>query len=263
MRTSQGRTEADQGLDKISGFVQGLSKVIERLLRCKRWEGYTRSYQQSSLDHSVTIALLTGHLARREKEIGRNTLDEAKLIMHALVHDFGEGVTGDLTFRFKNDPRIKELYKKIEEEETVCQIQGVSIGGDYLFKAFILEPDSLERKFFAAVECLDYLLFAISEYRMGNQEFVKVFQRQHSRLVEYISLFPSIGEIYTREVQEWIEGRLKEHKVYLEASKASVPQPTFKDLDDISQALVALYKSLPERERHKEELLARLEEGLA
>lgn len=233
-----------------------IRKVTLRLSDCHRWGQFKRSYRQTSFEHSYQIALLAGALAKRENKIGKNLIDVGQIVLHALVHDWGEGITGDLTYEFKNHPLIKQMYTHIERQATHEFINDFPIIKHELLTAYELKEGAVEQEFFAAIELLDYMLYAVAEYDEGNSEFVKVFQRQHTKLLSVASQFPSIAEIYTTEVAQWVGLKLKKHKPELKQAKSQSKALTSKDIDQILMVFDDLEPSV------KEYVLRHLEDKL-
>ncbi|MFA6296770.1 MAG: YfbR-like 5'-deoxynucleotidase [Patescibacteria group bacterium] len=223
--------------------------IFGRLKKCIRWGGYKeRHYEQSSLEHSFAIALLTAFCVMKEKELKgpAENFDPFRMVVHALVHDFCEGAIGDITYRFKNDPRLLYLVKLIEKEEGLRSTRHISFIGPFLAEAIILEPGSLEEKFFDAMERLDYFFYALAEYEIHKHlDFVAVFDRQHAKLVEYASVFPSVAMIYSQEVQEYVEKEMKTNWGLIGLGGELRPhKPCQKDVEDLEEALKQLLAQL-------------------
>lgn len=238
------KLKINKEVKQLAKLMDSFRHIMDRLDGCSRWGEFPmRDFKQTSFQHSFFIAILTAYLAKREEKIGRNNFDSAKLIVHALTHDFSEGITGDVTFRFKNDPRLKLLHSMVEHEQTVHQIRQLSPLDKFLEDAFNLEPESLEARFFHAIEYLDYFLYALSEYVLHDTRvFSAVIFRHHKDLAEFAKAFPSIREIYTPEIHEWVK-KCVEHEEELISTRRFV-LPEAKHLDDMIKALTHLMEQL-------------------
>lgn len=224
-------------------------EIFGRLKKCIRWGGYKeRHYEQSSFEHSFALALSTAFCVMKEKELNGPgaCLDGFRMVIHALSHDFCEGALGDITYRFKNDPRLKYLVKLIEKEEGLRATRKISFMGPFLAEAIVLEPGSLEEKFFDAMETLDYFLYALSEYEIHKHlDFVAVFDRQHAKLVEYARIFPSVALIYSKDVQEYVEKEMKTNWGLIGLGGELRPhKPCEKDVKDLEEALRQLLEQI-------------------
>ena len=236
--------EATKEIKQLAKLMNSFRYIMDRLNGCSRWGEFPmRNFKQTSFQHSYFIALLTAYLAKREEEIGRYDLDTSKLIVHALTHDFSEGITGDVTFHFKNDPRLKLLHGMVEHEQTIHQIRQISPLDKFLEEAFNLDPESLEAKFFRAIEYLDYFLYALSEYILHDTKtFSSVMYDHNQSIAECAKQFPSISEIYTPDVYNWVK-RCIEHEHEVIAKRRYV-MPEVKHLEDMIKALTHVMEQL-------------------
>ncbi|MBU0898421.1 MAG: HD domain-containing protein [Nanoarchaeota archaeon] len=230
-------------------LMTNFKNTLDRIDRVIRWEGYeTRGYKQSSLEHSYLLALLAGKAIEIEKENGILDFNSEKIILHCLVHDFGEGTVGDITYKFKSDPSIKHILPEIEKEETSVQLKKLEPLSDFLYNIFQLDTDSVEERFFNALERLDYMLYAVSEYfYYDNKDFVKVFVRQHKKLTDYGQEFISINKLY-QPVIPLVENALEENADYIKESKAEVEKTSSKHITRVSDALNKLLDECSESE---------------
>lgn len=195
----------------LARWVEGIYGTVERLLDCKRWKPYSPNQRQTSAHHSLSITLLTAYCLELERKAGKNKIDELLVMAYAPCHDFSEGTIGDVLYIFKHDPRIAELYEQIELEETLAQMERLGFMADFLRRVYRLPEGSIETRFFAAMERLDYALQAIFEVTVhGNEKnFLPILYRSHNDLVRYVEEFPSVAEVYGLEVREWAEGMFK------------------------------------------------------
>ncbi len=234
---------------EMAKFVGGVFDVFDRLLRCGRWEGYPNRHQrQTSAHHSLSIALLAAYCLELERKAGKNKIDELLVMTHAVIHEFSEGAIGDIRYVFKHDPRIEEVYEQIEHEETLIQMDRLGFLASFLRRVYCLPAESVEAKFFDAMEKLDYVLYALFEFvGHGNEKFISVFARHHETLVKYAGEFPSVGEIYNAELQSWIEGTLKVNSWALEASEGKIRHLSETDLEAMVRALRSAVGKLASR----------------
>lgn len=230
-------------------FTVGCQSVFDRLLRCIRWEGFeNRHYEQSSAHHSLGITLLAAHCFERERRAGKHTIDELIVMTLALIHDFSEGAIGDVRYVFKHDPRLKKLCHEIEHEETLKQMERLGFAAPFLRRVYCLPGDSLEARFFDAMEKLDYVLFALAEYEgHANKALLPVFATQREMLKKYAEEFPSVGEIYDAELRGWVDGMIKCNAWMLEESESRVRKPNETDLEAVMAAAMEMVSVLASR----------------
>lgn len=247
-----------EDISRLSNLMDSFRLIMTRLDGIERWGEFpNRNFRQTSFQHSFFIGLLTAYLCKREKEIGTHQFDSSRLIVHALIHDFSEGVTGDLTFRFKNDPRLKILHDVVEHEQTITQIRQLAPLSKFLEDAFNLQPDSLEAKFFNAIEYLDYFLYALSEYVLHDTRiFAVVIFRHHEKLAGFAKQFPSIREIYTPAVHKCIKQIVEKEKQLIAGRE--VQQPDVAHLNDMIKAMAHLMDQLSDGSSDKKEEMVQL-----
>lgn len=210
----EGCGDKDQALEKrraLARWVEGIFTTVERLLDCKRWKPYSPNQRQTSAHHSLSLSLLVAHCLFLERKAGKNEIDALLVMAHTPAHDFNEGTIGDVLYIFKHDPRIEELYEQIELEETLAQMERLGFMAEFLRRTYALPDGSVETRFFAAMERLDYALYAIFEIEIhGNiKNFLPILYRSHTDLTRYIEEFPSVAEVYSPEIREWADGMFK------------------------------------------------------
>lgn len=238
----------------LAKLVSGFQATMQRMAGVVRWGHYhTRTYKQTSLDHSLSLAVLTAYCLHREEEIGIQGLDHGKVITHAAVHDFCESVMGDMTYKFKKDPRIRGVYKVLEEEASKSAFEDLQPLTEFLTSASILPTGSDEAVFFEAMEYLDYQLYAISEVELYQHfEFIPVLARHHQRLINYAKKFKSVGELYSGQVQAWVKLQIEAHPNEVEGAPVLEPHP--RHLRDLVEAARKLAGELVVRGADQEQI---------
>ena len=211
MDDCSGKDRATEQRRELARWVEGIHSTFERLLDCKRWAPYSPNQRQTSAHHSISLTLLTAYCLEIERKAGKNKIDALMVMAHVPCHDFNEGTIGDVLYIFKHDPRIEKLYEQIELEETLAQMERLGFLAEFLRRVYCLPPESVEARFFAAMERLDYALSAIFEIEVhGNSKnFLPILYRSHNDLMRYVEEFPSVAEVYSAEVRDWAEGMFK------------------------------------------------------
>jgi 5'-deoxynucleotidase YfbR-like HD superfamily hydrolase len=153
----------------------------------------------------METALLTQIVIALQIQRGNLKLDAYRLLASAVNHDLGEGITGDVAYDVKNDPRVKDQLEAIEREKFRKLFDQLSLGQDVVTVAqsfdysFTLqdERNTIEGRLFNAIEKLGYVIFALRELEYSNREdFVDPLNRSHEGLLEYSKEFISIRILY-------------------------------------------------------------------
>lgn len=183
-----------KGLDKPELF---LNAIAESLRNVERWKNYPLHTKESVLDHTFKFSTLGLMACLMEQEKGQTDIDFFKVMAAIQVHDWSEGLTGDITWTVKNDPRIREILEEIEKEKLTAFL------ATYLPEALIKTIDCLVEvqheasptgRFFRGLEILGYISYALHEIEeCGHREFIAgVLEKQHHAIEEYASQFSSI-----------------------------------------------------------------------
>lgn len=252
----------------IARWVEGIHSTVERLLECRRWAPYSPHQRQTSAHHSISIALLTAYCLELERKFGKNKIDGLLVMAHTPCHDFNEGTIGDVLYIFKHDPRIEELYEQIELEETLAQMERLGFMADFLRRVYCLPQGSVEARFFAAMERLDYALSAIFEIELhdNGKNFLPILYRSHNDLMRYIEEFPSVAEVYSPEVREWAEGMFKTNPWAKDGLGGRIKPLDEAGLEAMAGALVNAARKIAAASAHpkevEERLVSRIREAL-
>jgi len=194
---------AIDGRDFYAGPQRFLDEMADGLKSVERWAHYPeRKHRDNGLQHAFQTALLAKIMLAIERESGSaDDLDGERIVSAGFLHDVGEWLLGDVRYRVKNDPRVRDSLRSIEtelfEQEILAPLplpvrQALAHASDLQD-----EHQSRSGRFFNAVERIGYVIYAIREYRMGNHRIgLEVFQRQHETLVRYAEEFASVRAIY-------------------------------------------------------------------
>lgn len=199
--------------EAIASLQREFKTLLGGMDRVIRWGGYKdKSYQQSSLHHSMSLMTLVAYCVDRERQLGNERLNGCRLLMKAGGHDWPEGSMGDVTYVFKMDPRLRLLYKRLEDEQMAKVIGRLGPMSGFLGQVFEGEPAGEDEQFFTAMEELDYVLYAINEvHEHRHMEFVEVLRRHHGKIKAARERWPSIGDFYSADVEAWVDATLAEH----------------------------------------------------
>jgi 5'-deoxynucleotidase YfbR-like HD superfamily hydrolase len=198
-------------------FFEGLASALQLMRRVKRWDApMYRTYnaqpdehKETTLEHSMISVIIAHYVLCLERDHGAtyNHLDTERILLGALLHDLGEGAAGDILFKFKQDPVVKERLK-VHEDAWANETLGLAPAcmKEDLDRAYALEgEENLEGRFFAAIECLSYIIFARMQYETEErEEFASVFERQHPRIVAFAEEFGGVRVAY-EEHREFLE----------------------------------------------------------
>jgi 5'-deoxynucleotidase YfbR-like HD superfamily hydrolase len=193
------KAPSDHPTEKLAYLMAHLPRALNE---CQRWKNYRsvpQSERETVLMHSWNATLLMMTMLALEDAHGIGArLDHARLIGASLLHDTGEGATGDVTFVVKNDPRVKEAMQAIEHEQVHAMFDGLwpEVSTALLSAYNVQDETTLDGRFFNAMEVMGYMLYAIPQMRLGRTEFIEVFVRQHLRIMEHAKEFVSIKMLY-------------------------------------------------------------------
>lgn len=182
---------------------QFLDEMADGLRSVERWAHYPeRKHRDNGLQHAFQTAFLAKAMLALERAHGNaDDLDGERIVSAGFTHDVGEWLTGDVRYTVKNDPRVREPLRAIErelyEQEILAPLPEPV--RETLALASGLQDDQVSRsgRFFNAVECVGYVIYALREYREGNHRIgLAVFGRHHERLARYSEEFHSVRIIY-------------------------------------------------------------------
>lgn len=232
--------------EEVVSLMDNLKKVIDRQKRVIRWGGYdSKYYNQSSFEHTYILTLLTGLCLKLERHCGGQFYNDLSIMNWALVHDIGEGVTGDITYKFKNHPLIKDIYPIVEQEQTKITINGLGPMADFCMDVYSQQGlTKKEQEFTHAMELLDYMLYALNEYFVyGNKEFVKVFKRQFAEFGHLAKIFPSVNLFY-QAIEKKVAQAIEENHEYLKNNHADVEKMSEEHIKTLEKIIKKAKKDL-------------------
>jgi 5'-deoxynucleotidase YfbR-like HD superfamily hydrolase len=202
---------------KSQPFFQGVMTAFAMIRRVYRWNAreYPSYYQQpneqkeTTLEHSASSVLIAHYLLCLERDHGTHysDLNHQRILLGALLHDFGEGAAGDVTFQAKQDPILKAQLKIYEDRwSTEVLSSAPACMQSDMMSAHALEGESsLEGRFFAAIECLSYIIFARAQLEQEERyEFASALKRQHPRILAFAEEFGGVCTAY-KEHRELLE----------------------------------------------------------
>lgn len=232
----------------LTKFMDSISGMLNNLDRIHRWSGYPEiGYAQSVLAHSLLMVIIIGFCLEQEEMLYGNKMNP-RLVIRGGTHDFGEGVLGDLMYNFKNHPLLKKFLLKMEHKETMKKLGELYPMDQYLKQIYSndLFTDKEER-FFEAMECLEYMLYAHNEFfHYDHKDFVKVFKRQLPRLEEFSKEFQSIKIFLDLFDPEKIRQAMNNHPEYLDEEVITV---TLEDIELMKSVIAELEEKLKNQEK--------------
>jgi len=153
----------------------------KRLSSIERCSNTPHIQNYNVAEHSYFTALLSMLVADMERHSSNgHDYDTSEVIKKALIHDLEESITGDLLFPFKHQSNEK-LSKNLNEsisfivETELFQELPESIEEYYVSLWKISKDETKEGKLVAAIDKLEILIFAFSELKMGNSNFIEIF----------------------------------------------------------------------------------------
>lgn len=158
-----------------------LDKVI-------RFSAHIRIKDESVSEHSFHAALYAMILADLEEKLFKNKVNKEKLLKTALLHDLEECLTGDIIYGFKHTDKIltREI-KKISQRFFAGLMKKLpdKISKDYItLWQTAKDKRNIEGKIVEAADKLEGLVYALSEFSLGNKEFKKVIKTYKKQLKE-------------------------------------------------------------------------------
>ena len=160
--------------------------LLMRMNYIGRW-GLMRNARTETLsEHVVAVAGIANVLGHVAKEIFFADVDPEKLTCHALYHDAGEILNGDLPTPVKyRDISMRDAYKKLEAEsveriigalpEELASVMRPAISGEGL--------NEREKNIVKAADSFSALIKCIEEERSGNTEFSSAKQSTLNKLM--------------------------------------------------------------------------------
>lgn len=243
-----------EGIRTHVDLYNTVKQILSILHQSVRWGAHEqKEYVQSTLQHTVEIALRTAQCAHIEEAAGKK-IRPFVVTVHAIVHDFCEALLGDIAFPVKKHPLLKLIFPMIEEELYCRLCDDLGHLGEFLRSA--AELSDVEKIFFDAMERLDYVMYALSQYDAGYDKFLHVIWRQYGKLEEYAEEFPSIRLYYCQELQTWIFQECQNRDELLKGSEIQLPST-----DDVfkgGEIIASLLGQVKLPDKKKNDLKAKL-----
>lgn len=128
------------------------------------------------------------------------------LIIHALMHDIGERVAGDLPYPIKaNNPVLKAEMDRIEEEGHRAMVEwGVPPPQDLA---------ALPHKIFKLADLADMMEWAMHEITLGNRHARLVYQRTAAEVNKRCK-DPEIPDLVRERIQNYLIKREQHEEAY-------------------------------------------------
>lgn len=142
-------------------------ECLNRLSNIKRYSCYRVHKQQSPAEHSFNVAMIAMYIADSDWKERKVNYDV--LLRKALLHDFPEGLTGDIPSPTKNfSPTIKSEIKKIEKEVMYSIFTNLEY---HKFYQTIINKskEGLEGELIIMADLIDRLMYLAQEKESGNR----------------------------------------------------------------------------------------------
>ncbi len=190
-----------QPIEALGHLLTQTPEMISQVHRWTHFPSLPRHERESVLEHTFRAVTLTAAMLAIEEEQGNllRKLDGEQLLLTALLHDIGEGRIGDVRYAVKQDERVKTMLDEIEREQATGLMKELPLPvRDKFMSAYqIVGEDSVEGRFFDAVERMGYIYYSIEQYRdRGRKDFIETFQMQHKKILEREQEFQSLKILY-------------------------------------------------------------------
>lgn len=200
-------------IESLGHFLTQTPEMLSGVHRWSHFPSLPRNERESVLEHTFRAVTLTSAMLAIEEEQGNllQKLDSERLLLAALLHDVGEGRIGDVRYAVKIDRRVKTALDEIEHEQAMGLMKGLPLPvRDKFIHAYnLVGENSIEGRFFDAVERMGYIYYSIEQYRdRGRKDFIETFQMQHKKILEREVEFVSLQVLYD-EYREYIVKELE------------------------------------------------------
>lgn len=210
-----------------------------------RWENHRvrnpKIRRQTNADHTLTFENLADIYEPTFKRYNPN-LDFSLVKLDIRLHDVGESVIGnDTAFINKKDEIdaaeyvafmgfIKDLPPEVISKFERAFLLQFCLKDSSIFPerarpimAELKQNHSAEATIFAALERLDYILFAYEQYKdIGdNVILTHVLRKQHREMERFTSTIPGFSEIWTPEMNSWTKQFLIDNALVYEEKRAA------------------------------------------
>ena len=148
--------------------------LLARMNYIERWGLMRNSRAETLSEHVVSVAVIANLLGHIAKEMFSADVDPDKITCHALYHDAGEILSGDLPTPVKyRDENIREAYKKLEGESLTRILETLPEQLRYAIRP-VMEGSCLNEReglIVKAADSFSALIKCVEEERSGNSEF--------------------------------------------------------------------------------------------
>ncbi|OGL96071.1 hypothetical protein A2348_00965 [Candidatus Uhrbacteria bacterium RIFOXYB12_FULL_58_10] len=186
--------------DYLSALLAQLPEMLSRVHRWTHFPSLPATERETVLEHSYISVLLTSAMLALEEAHGlhKGKMDHGKVVLAAALHDIGEGRIGDVRYAVKQDPRVREHLEAIEREQVEHMLCDLPEAARVVFwDAYeLVNSNTLEGRFFEAVERIGYVQYAVPHVQRGRMEFLEVFRMQHEKILALEPEFVSAKIIY-------------------------------------------------------------------
>lgn len=177
--------------------------MLSRMKYISRWGLMRNVLPENLCEHTLQTAYIAHALAAMHNLSG-GSVDTGKVVLHALYHDCGEILTGDLPTPVKyHNETMKNAYKQLEKtaEERMLSMLPDELRPEYL--PYFRAEDAKIIQIVKAADKLAALIKCIEEKQMGNADFDSAYDSVKKGILEtklpeaqeYIRRFiPSFGQ---------------------------------------------------------------------
>lgn len=226
--------------------IEVMQSAEEKLPKVRRWGAYFekgRCREQNSLQHSYSITWLVDFVLDYIGPI-LPTLDRDLLLKCAMVHDHGEGEIGYDTLDHQKNSRTElEEYEAFVDRYSVLPVNAFEARQRAFLLQFCLQKDIshfpayvqnlitdlknsrlMEARLFRAIECFDYVLYALAQFDQQQNKFllVGVLYGQKDFLRIAAQTIPGFRVFWSEEIHAWAEKFIADNpealKEFLEVS---------------------------------------------
>jgi 5'-deoxynucleotidase YfbR-like HD superfamily hydrolase len=224
-------------MQTLDGLAQLQATVEKELAKVQRWGQFqdsSGSRPQTTLGHTASLQLVAVALVLAEQRWNPMPFDAGFVHQMVALHDMGEVVRADAGRDvLAPDKTWEKDWREVQAFKQLCltlpEIQRTPLLFRYLGQ-FALQPNALggnesellallatekrlECLLFQVIEKLDYLLYALYEFRTrGNLRIlVHVLRAYHVQLLKLTERLPGFAkELYTTQVVTWADGLLEQ-----------------------------------------------------
>ena len=150
-----------------------------------RFNGKPQQFPESVAEHSFYVAYFTTILLHLLKEAGES-VDEAKTLKIALIHDMEETFSGDILTPFKHyNDEILEAVRKVNKEMIPMVFENLpeELASDFI-KLWTedTEQSSKEAQVVKLADKLSLISKCYEETKAGNDYFKPIYERELEKL---------------------------------------------------------------------------------